>query len=240
MTIVGSDPVGKDNSQGGEGPEGYANTPGPHRYIGIGMVVGMVFVIFILWLLFGRWPRRKLREWGWLKTKPESEESGTMEKPRVVDEIVLPKEPEKVKTRKGSEHMGRRHAVASWEAEIDYRISWERKQDEQYEVRKLFSSVLWTVVIMMRHSPAEWSSHLIGRITCPQSDGRDAHGHRKEPVSANPDELWPGVQLLQVETKLNDEHRPWLEIKHCSTLLILYNIVHRTLNTEGRLEWNMS
>ncbi|KAG6902898.1 hypothetical protein C0995_010068 [Termitomyces sp. Mi166 len=134
MTIVGSDPVGKDNSQGDEGPQGYANKPGPHRYIGVGMVVGLALVIFVLWLLFGRWPRRKIREWGWLKMKPESEESGVVEKLRVVDEIILPREPEKAKTsRRGSEHRGRRHAVASWEAEIDYRVSWEMKQNAYYE-----------------------------------------------------------------------------------------------------------
>ncbi|KAG5733915.1 hypothetical protein E4T56_gene101 [Termitomyces sp. T112] len=97
----------------------------------------MAFVILILWLSFGRWPRRKIREWGWLKTQPESEESaaGTTEKPslRVLDEIILPKEPGKVETRRGSEHRGRRHAVASWEAEIDCRVSWEMKQHAQCE-----------------------------------------------------------------------------------------------------------
>ncbi|KAG6879709.1 hypothetical protein C0992_012557 [Termitomyces sp. T32_za158] len=133
MTIVGSDPVGKDNSQGDGGPQGFANEPGPHRYIGIGIVSGLAFLILILWLAFGRWPRRKMREWGWLKATPiseEEEESGATEKPRVVDEIIPPKEPGKVKTRSSGEHRGRRQAVASWEAEIDYKVSWEMKQKQ--------------------------------------------------------------------------------------------------------------
>ncbi|KAG6850504.1 hypothetical protein H0H93_012505 [Arthromyces matolae] len=139
MTIVGSDPVEKDNSQGGAGPQGYADKPGLHRYIGVIMVIGLAFAIFILWLSFGRWPRRKMREWGWLKQLSEAEEeSGAIkEKPRVVDAIILPTQPQKIKSaRKGSDHRGR-HAVASWEADIDYKVNWEMKQYAYYEPRRV-------------------------------------------------------------------------------------------------------
>lgn len=55
-------PVTDDGSQGSNnsrvsGPPGYEK-PGPHRYIGVGMVVGMVVVVLVLWLTLGKWPRR--------------------------------------------------------------------------------------------------------------------------------------------------------------------------------------
>ncbi|KAG6845796.1 hypothetical protein H0H87_003850 [Tephrocybe sp. NHM501043] len=134
MTIVGTDPIEKENTQPGDtGPEDFEK-PGPHRYIGIGMVIGLAVIIFILWVSVGRWPREKMRAWGWLKQKPESEESGVKgEKPRFVDEIILPKEPEKAKERVGQEHRGSRREVASWEADIDYKVSWEMKQHAYFE-----------------------------------------------------------------------------------------------------------
>lgn len=39
------------------GPPGYEK-PGPHRFIGIGMAAGMVFIVLVLWLILGKWPRR--------------------------------------------------------------------------------------------------------------------------------------------------------------------------------------
>lgn len=35
-----------------------------HRMIGVIIVVALALLIFILWLLFAKWPRRKLRRWG--------------------------------------------------------------------------------------------------------------------------------------------------------------------------------
>ncbi|KAG6911922.1 hypothetical protein DXG01_000169 [Tephrocybe rancida] len=139
MPIVGTDPIEKENTQGDTGPKDFENLPGAHRYIGIGIVVGLAVVIFILWVSLGRWPRAKMRAWGWLKEIPESEESGLEEKPRLVDEIILPKEPEKVKARKGSERRGSRRQVASWEAEIDYKVSWEMKQHAYYEPHRVIA-----------------------------------------------------------------------------------------------------
>lgn len=36
--------------------------PGTRRYIGIGMVVGLLFLIFLAWLYRGKWPRRVLHK----------------------------------------------------------------------------------------------------------------------------------------------------------------------------------
>jgi len=41
-------------------PDSYLRRPGPHRYIGIGMVVAMVLVMLALWMYYGRYPRRQL------------------------------------------------------------------------------------------------------------------------------------------------------------------------------------
>jgi len=34
-----------------------------HRYIGIGMVAGLILIIFLVWLYRGRWPRRMLQQY---------------------------------------------------------------------------------------------------------------------------------------------------------------------------------
>ncbi|KAE9411061.1 hypothetical protein BT96DRAFT_912409 [Gymnopus androsaceus JB14] len=34
-----------------------------HRMIGLALVLGAVFLIFVGWLVFGKWPQRKLRQW---------------------------------------------------------------------------------------------------------------------------------------------------------------------------------
>ena len=55
--VTGTD----DGSQGSNtrisGPSGYEKS-GPHRYIGVGIAVGMVLVVLMLWLALGKWPRR--------------------------------------------------------------------------------------------------------------------------------------------------------------------------------------
>ncbi|KIK06940.1 hypothetical protein K443DRAFT_673833 [Laccaria amethystina LaAM-08-1] len=38
--------------------------PGPHRYIGIGMVAGMALLVLVLWVCLGRWPRRMMEAHG--------------------------------------------------------------------------------------------------------------------------------------------------------------------------------
>ena len=40
--------------------DSYLRRPGPHRYIGIGMVVALVLVMIALWMYYGRYPRRQL------------------------------------------------------------------------------------------------------------------------------------------------------------------------------------
>jgi len=34
-----------------------------HRYIGIGMVAGIILIIFLVWLYRGRWPRKMLQQY---------------------------------------------------------------------------------------------------------------------------------------------------------------------------------
>lgn len=37
--------------------------PGPRRYIGVAMVLGIVFIVFLAWLYLGKWPRKILRQY---------------------------------------------------------------------------------------------------------------------------------------------------------------------------------
>ena len=36
---------------------------GPHRFIGVAMVVGLILIIFLVWLYRGRWPRKMLQQY---------------------------------------------------------------------------------------------------------------------------------------------------------------------------------
>lgn len=54
--IPGSDPTEKDDNNG---PIDYGK-PGPHRFIGIAMAVGLIFLAVIVYLIFGKRPRRAL------------------------------------------------------------------------------------------------------------------------------------------------------------------------------------
>jgi len=38
------------------------DNPGTRRYIGIGMVLGILFIIFLVWLWRGKWPRRMFHQ----------------------------------------------------------------------------------------------------------------------------------------------------------------------------------
>ena len=57
-----SDPAdigpGQPPSNQGASPGGSDAEPGPHRFIGIGMVAGLAFVLLVLWLACAAWPRR--------------------------------------------------------------------------------------------------------------------------------------------------------------------------------------
>ncbi|KAF8078566.1 hypothetical protein FPV67DRAFT_1443907 [Lyophyllum atratum] len=143
MAIIGTDPIEKEsNNQGGTGPADFEK-PGAHRYIGIGMVVGLTFVVLVLWLTLARWPRRKMWERGWLKEKPESiaemEEANPSPSPRVVDEIIMPKLPEKATTRTREANKPRRSGgtLEPWEAEIDYKVNWEMQQHVAFYERTI-------------------------------------------------------------------------------------------------------
>lgn len=50
------------NSSRVSGPPGYEK-PGAHRYIGVGMAVGMIFIVFVLWMTLAKWPRRMAKRY---------------------------------------------------------------------------------------------------------------------------------------------------------------------------------
>jgi len=65
--MTGSDPADTGPGQQGSGSNqagssaGSDSGPGPHRFIGIGMVAGLAFVVLVLWLTCAAWPRRMSR-----------------------------------------------------------------------------------------------------------------------------------------------------------------------------------
>lgn len=61
FAIVGSDPSEKEDDDS-FGPSDYGK-PGPHRFIGIGMVAGMIFLVLVAYAVWGRWPRQMRRKY---------------------------------------------------------------------------------------------------------------------------------------------------------------------------------
>lgn len=62
--MVNSDPAdtgpGQQTSGSNQGSSsaGSDSQPGPHRFIGIGIVAGLAFILLVLWLTCASWPRR--------------------------------------------------------------------------------------------------------------------------------------------------------------------------------------
>ena len=48
-----------------------AENQGPRRFIGIGMVAGLILIIFLVWLYLGRWPRKMLQQYCCCCRRPE-------------------------------------------------------------------------------------------------------------------------------------------------------------------------
>ena len=44
---------------------------GPHRFIGVAMVAGLILIIFLAWLYLGRWPRKMLQQYCCCCRRPE-------------------------------------------------------------------------------------------------------------------------------------------------------------------------
>ena len=50
-----------------------AENEGPHRFIGVIMVAGLILIIFLAWLYLGRWPRKMLQRYCCCGRRPEEQ-----------------------------------------------------------------------------------------------------------------------------------------------------------------------
>lgn len=71
--VIGSESY--ENNDGLWGPPDFEK-PGPHRYIGIGMVAGMILIVLLFWLAFGRWPQRMTKAYCCFHRKARTREEG--------------------------------------------------------------------------------------------------------------------------------------------------------------------
>lgn len=98
------------------GPSDYEK-PGAHRYIGIGVVAGVVVVVLVLWLTLGKWPRRFAKAHCCCYRK----KAGLI--------IENAEEPVRAEEAKGEEKKlnSRTGLVAGQKAdvELDYMVAWE-------------------------------------------------------------------------------------------------------------------
>lgn len=60
-----------------------AENRGAHRFIGVGMVAGLILIIFLVWLYLGRWPRKMLQQYCCCCRRPE-------ELPKPIDDETPP------------------------------------------------------------------------------------------------------------------------------------------------------
>lgn len=74
FAITGSDPSEKEDDPS-FGPSNYGK-PGPHRFIGIAMVAGMIFLALTAYFIYGSWPRRMRRKICFGRRDKEEEEEG--------------------------------------------------------------------------------------------------------------------------------------------------------------------
>jgi len=60
-----------------------AEKKGPHRFIGVAMVAGLILIIFLVWMYLGRWPRKMLQQYCCCRRPPE-------ELPKTMDDETPP------------------------------------------------------------------------------------------------------------------------------------------------------
>lgn len=144
MAIVGSDPLGSDrDGKPSGGPEDFEK-PGPHRYIGIGMVAGMIFVVLVLYLVLGKRPRRfakahfpccshlEIAEPEESKEKEVVVETSTEPQPEE-SHPPRPKRPRKSRTLKSCDMESSQTRVPQMRGykvgvELEYAIDWEYRK----------------------------------------------------------------------------------------------------------------
>lgn len=103
MASVTTDPSDVDpseqNSTTMPSPPG-SDKPGPYRFIGVGMVAGLILLVLVLWVALGSWPRRVAGHFGCGKSRRKAiliEENEEKSGCTLVTDEVIPK-PEKAKT----------------------------------------------------------------------------------------------------------------------------------------------
>ncbi|KAK0208299.1 hypothetical protein DFS33DRAFT_429740 [Desarmillaria ectypa] len=63
---------------------------GLDKYVGIIMAVAFVVVLFVLWVAFANWPKRKLREWSRCRRKDDVQKVEAVDLTEAAGEIAKP------------------------------------------------------------------------------------------------------------------------------------------------------
>jgi hypothetical protein len=130
--IIGPNPSEMDDPT--SQPSKY-DKAGAHRFIGIGMVVGMAFLVLVAYLVFGRWPRRMRRKYC-RRLGEESEEEISVEGgERSTKEVAVILESASASS---SEEMMHRHSrrMSDYETPNIDRRSKSRKQSSSRRCRR--------------------------------------------------------------------------------------------------------
>ncbi|PFH54527.1 hypothetical protein AMATHDRAFT_95 [Amanita thiersii Skay4041] len=141
ITIVNPDPTVQEDGNT-MGPPDFEK-PGPHRYIGVGMVLGILVIILVLWIWIGKWPRQKLDALCCGRRRQRQQQEA--HKQMIIDFTAEPPELEKPKgvhMREGEEQGEREprtKGVRGAETPYGYMPSWQSPERDRrvqgYEVQ---------------------------------------------------------------------------------------------------------
>lgn len=126
MAIIGTDPMEKENND--KTPSGHADfdKPGPHRFIGVGMVAGMIFIALVLWVMLGKWPRRMGQKYGCYSPRQTESEGKAVEGAPMVRTVRLEGTPED-----GHKHQSeslRTDGTRRMHADHEYMVKYDMSQ----------------------------------------------------------------------------------------------------------------
>lgn len=98
--------------------------PGAHRFIGVVIVSGIILIWFLLWLAFGKSPRRKMREWSSCCCRKKNGH-GEVKKGGIVNSRKKAKKTGPNNTEKQSQTKESGETSPQLDAELGYMADWE-------------------------------------------------------------------------------------------------------------------
>jgi len=136
MAVIGQDPSEQENDPMPAPPS--FDRAGPHRFIGIGIVAGLVFIIIVLWLTCASRPRRFFnRRFGHVSGRRVLAESSSswpvVEKTLEFKHDAVIAKPDKARPKSGKSSRHPEIKFGNEGIQGNYRVKWETQRSDNYE-----------------------------------------------------------------------------------------------------------